>query len=1028
MPISFNDFHKLAINAPKDSRDIVVNDANSPKSVKLGSRIFSTAKEVNDATMTAFKQALQKEYGVFGLHAFDTVVGTRAQLHKSLRACDIKKIVSSMESLKQTRFTNELDRQLQTNPVLLQSGGKPIANEIRQIIQNHIKEIHTLLNECKTPEDIAELVDMSIRRALPEAQEKLGASQNPPTLQAFRPLRHGEKQVESGSTPMGLSKLHSSATYRGPSTSVEDHVKNGSMGAGMRINDSHLRPSVFEKLKTNGVEPGFIYHNDWSQHDSRALMTDIHSQATQTSLDQFIAANPELQQATQNKTFLEKGLIVGRAHPAGVAFATEYVLSKELDKLGQDPKQDSPLLKAIRQSFPNAQRTDFPPDDGSAPTAQQLANLEKLKKDCFIQLRDAVMNYNKTAATDPNSQLPIFKHFTDRHILKLDYNEGNRVSSEGAASTGEFRLPERVKYKRAVYYHRRVTTADKASIGAVSEAFANDLTRLLGVPAQDLTLVRGQYSDGHPKIMLEAKFAEGYHDFEDGFINDGRTVGNVEALGRFKAIFLALADRDAIGSHGQNKGVINGKFFAIDPGHSLEGSGAKLAIKDNLSFVDTDFKSRYKVIDHFTKRFRNYTVFDDDTRFAKMQGVLTLRQMCAGHPNAIDKLSEDYRTAFNPNETGISDAEKTIRQQSCDQITSMTTEFQTQINRIIDICHDQLQLYDALGENDATKTLQAGAIETIENLEKLTSPTTWMSEHGKVELKHLSVIEKTRIPWTAQKDGDQLVYTSKKPLSTEAQTRLLQQMYGAPNSAELHIGKDGMATIKIPVGDAQYLFNAFTEDKIAKVKHPKEVQRRADVAAAKAKFQQDTAETAVNLEKLTSPTTWRGVPNAPNERFLSVAPQTRIPWTVETKDGNLVFTSGPIQDQNSLKRLMQKLDKKLPARFQLDAQLKATIKVPVKHAQLFFNAFSEKEIAQIKHPDDFRQYEDQAANPPNVPPPPPNVPPPPPPNVPPPAAEQQPPNVDKPSSSEDEPPLPTLEELQRHSSSQGMQPPPPAEQ
>ena len=989
MPISFNDFHQLATAAPKDTRDIVVNNAKTPQSVQFGSRVFSTGKKMNDATMTAFKEALQKEYGVFGLHAFDTIVGARAMRHQSLRACDIKKIVSSMESLKQMRFTNELDRQLQTSPLLLQSGGKPIANEIRQIVNEHLEEVHHLLEECKTPEDIAELVDASIRRALPEAQERLGASQNPPTLQAFRPLHHGERQVESGSTPMGLSKLHSTATYRGPSTSVEDHVKSGSMGAGMRLNDSHLRPAVFEKLKTNGVEPGFIYHNDWSQHDSRALMTDIHSQATQTSLDQFIAANPELQQATQNKTFLEKGLIVGRAHPAGVAFATEYVLSKELDKLGQDPKLDSPLLKAIRQSFPNAQKTDFPPD-GALATPQQLANLEKLKKDCFIQLRDAVMTYGKTAAkTDPNSQLPIFKHFTDRHILKLDYNEGNRVSPEGAASTGEFRLPERVRDKGYFYYHRRVTTADKASIGAVSEAFANDLTRLLGVPAQDLTLVRGQYSDGHPKIMLEAKFAEGYHDFEDGFIEDGRTVGNVEALGRFKAIFLALADRDAIGSHGQNKGVINGKFFAIDPGHSLEGSGAKLAIQDNLSFVDTDFRSRHKVIDHFTKRFRNYTVFDDDTRFAKMQGVLTLRQMCAGHPNAIDKLSEDYKAAFNPNEPGISPEEKAIRQQTCEQITSMTTEFQNQVARIIDICDDQLKLYDALGENDATKPLQEGAIETIENLEKLTSPTTWMSKEGKVELKHLSVPEKTRIPWTAKKDENgMLVYTSKKPLSSEAQTRLLQQMYGAPNSAEIHIGKDGMATIKVPVGDAQHLFNAFSEDKIAKIKHPEEVQRRADVAAAKAKFQQDTAETAVNLEKLISPTTWHGAPNAPNERFLTINQGTSIPWTVETKDGDLVFTaSGPIQDQSALERLMKQLNKNLPARFHFDTHSKATIKVPVKQAQVFFDAFSEQEIAKVKHPTNFQQYVAQAANPPagqqpNVQPPPAGVQPPPP-NVPP---------------------------------------------
>ena len=1012
MPITFNDFHQLAINAPKDTRDIVVDRVKTPLNVKFGNRVFSSGKDLNDATMKAFKEALQEEYGVFGLHAFDTVVGTRAQRHQSLRACDIKKIATSMESLKQVRFTNELDRQLQTNPALLQAGGKPIAQEIRNIVKEHGEELKTLLKECKTPEDIAELVDMSIKRALPEAQERLNNSDNPPQLQAFRSLTHGETQVESGSTPMGLTKLHSSATYRGPSTSVEDRVKSGSMGTGMRINDSHLRPAVFEKLKTNGVEPGFIYHNDWSQHDSRALMTDIHSTATQQSINDFISNNSQLPSDIQQKSYLVQGLTIGRAHPAGVAFAAEYVLSKELDKLGQDPKLDSPLLKAIKQSFPNAQKTDFfPADDSQQPTPQQKANLEKLKKDCFIPLRDAVMTYSKTAAkTDPdNSQLPVFKHFTDRHILKLDYNEGNRVSTDGAASTGEFRLPERVKEKGFFYYHRRVTTADKASVGAVSEAFANDLTRLLGVPAQDLTLVRGKYSDGHPKIMLEAKFAEGYHDFEDGFIEDGRTVGNVEALGKFKAIFLALADRDAIGSHGQNKGVINGKFFAIDPGHSLEGSGKKLDIKDNLSFTDTDFRTQWKVIDHFTKRFRNYTVFDDDTRFAKMQGVLKLREMCSGHPNAIDKLANDYQKAFDPNEEGITKEEKEIRQQVFDNIGKMKGEFTTQVNRIVDICADQLKLYDDLENDPNTKPLQEGAIETIENLEKLTSPTTWTSKEGKVELKHLSVVEKTRIPWTAKKEGDFLVYTSQKPIPDEAQVQLLKQMYGAPSSAEIHIGKDGMATIKVPVGDAQHLFNAFSEDKITKVKYPEEVQRRADVAAEKAKFQQDAVETATNLEKLMSPTAWHGAPNAPNERFLSVIQGTNqddhVPWTVETKDDALVFTSGQIKKQDALVRLMDQLKKNLPVRFRLGTDGKATITVPVKQAHVFFNTFSEKEIARIKHPNDFQQYTAQVDKPSteqppvDVPPPPVDVPPPPPVDVPPPP----PPSIDNP------PPPPSID-------------------
>ncbi len=825
MPITFNDFHQLAINAPKDTRDIVVDRVKTPLNVKFGNRVFSSGKDLNDATMKAFKEALQEEYGVFGLHAFDTVVGTRAQRHQSLRACDIKKIATSMESLKQIRFTNELDRQLQTNPALLQAGGKPIAQEIRNIVKEHGEELKALLKECKTPEDIAELVDMSIKRALPEAQERLNASDNPPQLQAFRSLTHGEKQVESDSSAMGLSRLHSSATYRGPSTSVEDRVKNGSMGTGMRINDSHLRPAVFEKLKTNGVEPGFIYHNDWSQHDSRALMTDIHSDKTQQFINDFISKNPKL----QGKSYLVQGLTIGRAHPAGVAFAAEYVLSKELDKLGQDPKLDSPLLKAIRQSFPNAQKTDFFPDANASDDVKQRANanLARVKKDCFIALRDTVMNYGKTAAeTDPtNSQRPVFKHFTDRHILKLDYNEGDRVSTKGAASTGEFRLPERVKEKGAVYYHRRVTTADKASIGAVSEAFANDLTRLLGVPAQELTLVRGQYSDGHPKIMLEAKFAEGYHDFEDGFIEDGRTIGNVEALGKFKAIFLALADRDAIGSHGQNKGVINGKFFAIDPGHSLEGNGKKLDIKDNLSFTDTDWRTQSKPVDHFTKRFRNYTVFDDDTRFAKMQGVIKLRDICAGHPNAIDKLANDYQTAFNPKEAGISPEEKAIRQQVFDNIEKMKAEFTTQVSRIVNICADQIALYDAFAGDD---DLQRNAIETIENLEKFTSPTTWKSENGKVELKHLSVIEETRNPWTAKKVGNTLVYTSKKPIPMEMQGRLRlhNSLYGE-NTAKIAFRPSGQAVITVDLDrNPQSFFDAFSEDNVIRATHRYELGER----------------------------------------------------------------------------------------------------------------------------------------------------------------------------------------------------------
>ena len=61
MPITFNDFHQLAINAPKDTRSIVVDRIKTPQNVQFHGRVFSPGKDLNDATMAAFKEALQKE-------------------------------------------------------------------------------------------------------------------------------------------------------------------------------------------------------------------------------------------------------------------------------------------------------------------------------------------------------------------------------------------------------------------------------------------------------------------------------------------------------------------------------------------------------------------------------------------------------------------------------------------------------------------------------------------------------------------------------------------------------------------------------------------------------------------------------------------------------------------------------------------------------------------------------------------------------------------------------------------------------
>ena len=95
------------------SRDIVVDEDNK---VKLGNLIFSEDAKTNENTIKAFRKALSEKYGVFGEHAFDTVLNHRIQTKKSLRACDIKKTLSQISQLKMRRFAREITRQLDTDP------------------------------------------------------------------------------------------------------------------------------------------------------------------------------------------------------------------------------------------------------------------------------------------------------------------------------------------------------------------------------------------------------------------------------------------------------------------------------------------------------------------------------------------------------------------------------------------------------------------------------------------------------------------------------------------------------------------------------------------------------------------------------------------------------------------------------------------------------------------------------------------------------------------------------------------------
>ncbi|MBQ4200596.1 MAG: hypothetical protein II649_12060, partial [Kiritimatiellae bacterium] len=89
MAISIDVFKNLANASWRDGRKLVVHGEGDQATARLGSFMFSPGKAENAATMKAFKEALEAEYGVFGTHAFDSFLATRDLRGKGLRVSGV---------------------------------------------------------------------------------------------------------------------------------------------------------------------------------------------------------------------------------------------------------------------------------------------------------------------------------------------------------------------------------------------------------------------------------------------------------------------------------------------------------------------------------------------------------------------------------------------------------------------------------------------------------------------------------------------------------------------------------------------------------------------------------------------------------------------------------------------------------------------------------------------------------------------------------------------------------------------------
>lgn len=733
MPVNLQTFTDFAAqHTVRVSKNIHVHEADGQ--MEVGSASFKQTLgrdlKANQRTMAAFRSCLSERYGVFGEHAFDAVLGARADVGKTLRAKDIASVMRALSptdtgAVRQTmiaaRFANEASRQAETNPRAVAANVTGALKERLQACFENDLFFAQAVRGCENQAELSRLIEGKINaildmNELPGARRTLAVDAPPAPAPAA-----GHPQV-----PTGLQALDGD-TFGGAETSVEDRVRAGAFGAGMRVNESGVK-YVFEKLKTSGVEPGFIVRKDWTAADTQTMMTDG------TDLDQV----------------------------------AREVLEQRLGR---------PL------------------------TAQD--DVRALKAQHFVAIRDAAM-----------AGVGNVRRLTERHIVKLDYNENDRRVRHDAAHIGTFRLPVRnaIKggaFKGAFFRAFRLTTANEASAGAVAEALANDLTRAMGVPTQELSLVKGRYSDGHEKLMLVSKFAHGYRDFDGNFLRDGRLVGRQDAhgnvieqpedIGRYKAMFLLLADRDAVGSHGQNKGIVNGHFFAIDPGHSLEGNGAALEIHDDFSFKDTQGGV-------FEKRFLNFSVFDDSNRSEKLKGMVAIRD--AFVHGDFDNIFNAYALRFPADDPH---ADQALSQAIQTRIREMRAEFNGQYDRMMGVFGEQIDVYDhfvALTPGDDATACRV--IDAVENLERLTSPTVATSKHGEVQLRHLEVTPETRVPWKVRVAPDGAVVYSCDRLP-EGRKPLLENMLQLAGVTDVAADAGGSFTFTVPQANLAAFLGAFTE-------------------------------------------------------------------------------------------------------------------------------------------------------------------------------------------------------------------------
>ncbi len=361
-----------------------------------------------------------------------------------------------------------------------------------------------------------------------------------------------------------------------------------------------------------------------------------------------------------------------------------------------------------------------------------------------------------------------FPKFTKKHYWKLHYAEPSR----GGKVQVDYRQSNNLIHWAGTAELRR-----EKNLGALMEVIANDIYNILGFGGQKLSLRLMSYEDGHPMFVLDGTHVTGpngetFKTLNASLLQDaanqgeGRIEGNQlphpdsqeltrideRQLGSALLKALLMGDRDKVGPNGDNLGyvVVNGVaiLMNIDPGKSFEEApwwGAdRMSLKDDVR-SDCTFDHKVCLADKFLiGGYKNFSIFSDTTLANRMQGM---RDIVSQWPQVM-QLFDIYIEFFKTHEAVLDPCDKREPQDDPmwkhleNQKTRLMTRkiaFERVFQERLDLSDDELNLLD--------------------NLEKLTSPTTKYADVIKagikqeIELKHLRIVDPkaNRVTWSLQK-------------------------------------------------------------------------------------------------------------------------------------------------------------------------------------------------------------------------------------------------------------------------------------